>query len=227
MPLDIVGIDLGHDQRHLGIHTESMAVIDHDGAALDGLGQQLLGDIVAGSASTMSQPSKASGQASSITICSPRNSTVLPAERALASSWSLPTGNFCSLRHSEHLGATAPRRAQNSNRVLFHASPFRGCGFCPHAEQTGIVASVCKNRAGTKPAPSGKRKPRSKRPAVDFLRQVPKIYWDNSYLWSAARGGIDRRRSLPGRRPSQYRSRRRGAVNGRIARVEVLLPRHR
>lgn len=50
MPLDIVGIDLGHDQRHLGIHAEGMAVVDHDGAALDGLGQQLLRDIVAGGA---------------------------------------------------------------------------------------------------------------------------------------------------------------------------------
>lgn len=50
MPLDIVGIDLGHDQRHLGIHAEGMAVVYHDGATLDGLGQQLLRDIVAGSA---------------------------------------------------------------------------------------------------------------------------------------------------------------------------------
>ena len=39
MPLDVVGIDLGHDQRHLGIHAEGMAVVDHDGTALDGLGQ--------------------------------------------------------------------------------------------------------------------------------------------------------------------------------------------
>lgn len=39
MPLDIVGIDLGHDQRYLGIHAEGMAVVDHDGAALDGLRQ--------------------------------------------------------------------------------------------------------------------------------------------------------------------------------------------
>ena len=39
MPLDVVGIDLGHDQRHLRIHAEGVAVVDHDGAALDGLGQ--------------------------------------------------------------------------------------------------------------------------------------------------------------------------------------------
>ena len=39
MPLDVVGIDLGHDQRHFGIHAEGVAVVDHDGAALDGLGQ--------------------------------------------------------------------------------------------------------------------------------------------------------------------------------------------
>ena len=39
MPLDVVSIDLRHDQRHLGIQTEGVAVIDHDGAALDGLGQ--------------------------------------------------------------------------------------------------------------------------------------------------------------------------------------------
>ena len=39
MPLDVVGINLGHNQRHLGIHAEGMAVVDHDGAALDGLGQ--------------------------------------------------------------------------------------------------------------------------------------------------------------------------------------------
>ena len=50
VPLNVIGIDLGHDQRHLGIHAEGVAVIDYDGAALDGLRQQLLGDIVAGGA---------------------------------------------------------------------------------------------------------------------------------------------------------------------------------
>lgn len=108
MPLNVVGINLGHDQRYLGIHTEGMAVVDHDGAALDGLGQQLLGDIVAGSAEHDVAALKASGQASSITACSPRNSTVLPAERALASSLSLPTGNSCSFRHSSIWVPTAP-----------------------------------------------------------------------------------------------------------------------
>ena len=50
MPLNVIGVNLGHDQRHLGIHAEGVAVVDHNGASLDGLGQQLLRDIVAGSA---------------------------------------------------------------------------------------------------------------------------------------------------------------------------------
>ena len=43
--------------------------------------------------SAMSTPSKAFSVSSSITIFSPRKSTVLPAERALASALSLPTRN--------------------------------------------------------------------------------------------------------------------------------------
>ena len=112
MPLDIVGIDLGHNQRHLGIHAEGMAVVDHDGAALDGLGQQLLGDIVAGG--------------------SEYNITALKGLGASLFDYDLLAHGSC--------------RAQNSNRVLFHASPFKGCGFCPHAEQADYCCQCIQER---------------------------------------------------------------------------------
>ena len=53
----------------------------------------------------------------------------------------------------EHLGAHGSRRAQNSNRVLFHASPFKGFGFCPHAEQADYCCQCIQERGGHETRP--------------------------------------------------------------------------
>ena len=137
--------------------------------------------------STMSQPSKASGQASSITTCSPRNSTVLPAERALASSLSLPTGNSCSLRHSSIWVPTAPVAPKIATVYCFMLPPLKVVAFARTPSRPIIVASVYKNGAGTKPAPS--KRNRNETPRRRFLALIPKIHRDGSYLWSAARAG--------------------------------------
>ena len=137
--------------------------------------------------STMSQPSKASGQASSITICSPRNSTVLPAERALASSLSLPTGNSCSLRHSSIWVPTAPVAPKIATVYCFMLPPLKVMAFARTPSRPIIVASVYKNEAGTKPAPS--KRNRNETPRRRFLRHDPKNLPSSRYFLSAARVG--------------------------------------
>ena len=175
MPLDVVGIDLGHDERHLGIHTEGVAVVDHDGATLDGLGQQLLGDIVAGSAEYDVAALKGLG-------ASLLNNNLLAAEldglarRARArQQLELANRKLLLVEALEHLGAHGPRRAQNSNRVLFHASPFKGCGFCPHAEQAGYSCPVY-TRTGRTRNPPRRNETETKRPALDFLEHASKTH---------------------------------------------------
>lgn len=153
MPLDVVGIDLGHDQRHLGIHAEGMAVVDHDGAALDGLGQQLLRNIVAGSAKHNVTALKGLG-------ASLFDHDLLAAEldgftRGACTCQQLELANreLLLVEALEHLGAHGSRRAQNSNRVLFHASPFKGYGFCPHAEQADCCCQCIQERGGHETRP--------------------------------------------------------------------------
>ena len=153
MPLDIVGIDLRHNQRHFGIHAEGVTVVDHDGAALDGLGQQLLGDIVAGSAEHDVAALKSLG-------ASFLNHDLLAAElnglarRARArQQLELTDRKLLLVEALEHLGAHGSRRAQNSNRVLFHASPFKGFGFCPHAEQADYCCQCIQERGGHETRP--------------------------------------------------------------------------
>ena len=145
-PLDIGGSDLGHNQRHLGIHAEGMAVVDHDGAALDGLGQQLLGDIVAGGSEY--NLTALNGLGASLfdydLLAAELNGL---ARRARArQQLELTDRKLLLVAALTHLGAPGSRRAQNSNRVLFHASPFKGCGFCPHAEQADYCCQCIQER---------------------------------------------------------------------------------
>ena len=65
---------------------------------------------------------------------------------------SMPSGVFKPYA-LEHLGAHGSRRAQNSNRVLFHASPFKGCGFCPHAEQADYCCQCIQEQGGHETRP--------------------------------------------------------------------------
>ncbi len=103
--------------------------------------------------STMSQPSKASGQASSITICSPRNSTVLPAERALASSLSLPTGNSCSLRHSSIWVPTAPVAPKIATVYCFMLPPLKVVAFARTPKQADYCCQCIQERGGHETRP--------------------------------------------------------------------------
>ena len=154
MPLDVVGIDLGHDQRHLGIQAEGVAVVDHDGAALDSLGQQLLGDIVTGG--TEHDVAALKGLGASLL-----NHNLLAAEldgltrRACArQQLELTDRKLLLVQALEHLGAHGSRRAQNSNRVLFHASPFKGCGFARMPSRLNILAQFIQERGGHKTRPA-------------------------------------------------------------------------
>ena len=198
MPFDVVGVNLGHDQRHLGIQAKGMAVIDHDSAALDGLGQQLLGDIVAGGTEYDVTALKGLG-------ASFLNHNLFAAEldglarRACArQKLELADRKLLLVQALEHLGAHGSRRAQNSNRVLFHASPFKGCGFARMSSRPIIVASVYKNGADIKPAPS--KRNRNETPHGRFSGMSQKS--TGVALTCAARPGRARAaRWAPDRRP--------------------------
>ena len=123
-----------------------MAVVDHDGAALDGLGQQFLRDIVAGGSEHNVAALKGLG-------ASLFDHDLLAADldgfarRARArQQLELADRELLLVEALEHLGAHGSRRAQNSNRVLFHASPFKGFGFCPHAEQADYCSQCIQER---------------------------------------------------------------------------------
>ena len=153
MPLDIVGIDLGHDQRHLGIHTEGMAVVDHDGAALDGLGQQLLRDIVTGGSKHNVAALKGLGASLFDHDLLATELDGLARRTRARQQLELANRELLLVEALEHLGAHGSRRAQNSNRVLFHASPFKGCGFCPHAKQADYCCQCIQERGGHETRP--------------------------------------------------------------------------
>ena len=144
-----------------------MAVVDHDGAALDGLGQQLLRDIVTGGSKHNVPALKGLG-------ASFLNHNLLAAEldgftRGACTCQQLELANreLLLVEALEHLGAHGSRRAQNSNRVLFHASPFKGCGYRPHAKQARYSCPVY-TRTGRIRNPPRRNETETKRPAVDF-----------------------------------------------------------
>src|SRR6185437_2643016 len=74
--------------------------------------------------STMSTPSKEFSVSSSMTIFWPRKSTVLPAERALASGFSLPTGKSRLFRQAMNSVPTAPVTPAIATVGFFFVSRF-------------------------------------------------------------------------------------------------------
>ena len=88
MPLgrfaDRVGVDLGHDQRHVGVHPEGARVVDDDDPARTAIGAHSAETSSGTSNIATSTPSKTSGASAWTTTCSPRTSSSLPAERAEA-----------------------------------------------------------------------------------------------------------------------------------------------
>ena len=101
-----------------------MAVVDHDRAALDGLGQQLLGDIVAGSAEYDVAALKGLGASLFDHDLLAAELNGLARRTRARQQFELANRKLLLIEALEHLGAHGSRRAQNSNRVLFHASPF-------------------------------------------------------------------------------------------------------
>ena len=157
-----------------------MAVVDHDGATLDGLGQKLLGDIVAGS--TEHDVTALKGLGASFL-----DHNLLAAEldglarRACArQQLELTDRKLLLVQALEHLGAHGSRRAQNSNRVLFHASPFKGRSYSPLVKQAQLCPSLYKNGADTKPAPS--KRNRNETPRSRFSGMSQKYCRDGRYL---------------------------------------------
>ena len=73
--------------------------------------------------SAMSTPSKDFSVSSSITILSPRKSMVLPAERALASALSLPSGKSAPVHGGDEFGADRAGYADNGNNGLVAHGP--------------------------------------------------------------------------------------------------------
>ena len=86
--------------------------------ALTAIGANFLAMPLPAENSAMSTPSKESSVSSSTTIASPRKPSVLPAERALASALSLPTGNRALVHGGDEFGAYGAGHAGNCNNGI-------------------------------------------------------------------------------------------------------------
>ena len=82
-----VGVDLGDDERHVGVHPERAGVVDDDGARARRRSAPTAAETSSGTSNiATSTPSKTSGASAWTTTSSPRTRSTLPAERAEATS---------------------------------------------------------------------------------------------------------------------------------------------
>ena len=109
-------VDLGDHQRHVRIHPEGRGIVDHDGAGLHRDRRELARDAAAGREQRdVDAVEGVLGRAPRSRSCSPRKSMVLPAERALASAFSLPTRKFAPVHGGDEFGADGAGDADNGN----------------------------------------------------------------------------------------------------------------
>ena len=88
---DAAAVDLGDHQRHVRVHAEGGGIVDDDGAGLDRDRRVLLGNAAAGREQRdVDAVEGAVGEFLDHDLL-PRKESVLPADRALASAFSLPT----------------------------------------------------------------------------------------------------------------------------------------
>ena len=120
VPGDVLGVDLGHHERDLGVEPVGAGVVDDDGALRDGVGQELRGHVVFGGAQHDVAAGKGlwrgllehelfspEGQAAAGTACRSQQTQLREGELAL-------------LQHPHHLPAHGAGCAQNGNAVFFH-----------------------------------------------------------------------------------------------------------
>ena len=124
VPFDVLGVNLGHHQGNIGVKTERMGVVHNHSAALHGLGQKRLGEVILNGAEYDIAALKrlGAGLLDHHLLAAELNS--LAGRASARQQLELAHGEILLVKALEHLGAHGSRRAQNSHRVLFHASPF-------------------------------------------------------------------------------------------------------
>ena len=120
MPGNIGAVDLGHHERHVGVHAEGMAVIHHHSAGLHGLGQQLLGDGVVRRAEHEVAALERLGARLLDGDGCPTELHCLARAARTCQQTQLANGNLLLIEALEHLRAHRARRTQDGDRVLLH-----------------------------------------------------------------------------------------------------------
>ena len=120
VPRDILGVDLGDDERDLGVHTEGVGVVHHRGARLDGRGQKLLGDGVVRRAEHDVAARKRLGRGLlDHDVLAPEGKRLARRARARQKA-QLTYRKILLLEALEHLRAHRTRGAEYRNRVVLH-----------------------------------------------------------------------------------------------------------
>ena len=120
MLLCVLGVDLGDDQRHIGVHTEGGGVIHKDGAGRDNGGRKLLGNGISRSA----EDDVHAGEC--LVACQLHGELLalegqLLADGALArQDMKLLDGEFPLCQDFHHFSAHSAGGAEDRNLVLFH-----------------------------------------------------------------------------------------------------------
>ena len=124
VPLDDVTVDLGDHEGHVVVQAERMAVVDAHAAALDGLGQERLGNVVA--CGTQHDVHALEG----VGLGQPHGHVLATETHGLAHGAlarqrdELGHGEIALLEAGEHLGAHDARRAENRYDLLAHWTSF-------------------------------------------------------------------------------------------------------
>lgn len=135
VPGDVLGVDLRDDEGHVLVEAEGVAVVHHGGTSAHGLGQELLGNVVAGGAQHDVHAIEGLGLCLDELDLPPAPLDLLAAERALASRRSSPTGKSRSARHWSICVPTAPVAPRIATFFLSAMAPMpprRGTRRTPH-----------------------------------------------------------------------------------------------
>ncbi len=150
---DRLGIDLGHDQRHLGIHPPIAAFVDHQAAALDRPGGKVAGHFVRRAADGQIDPLERRGRQFFDGVGRAGESIRLPAERPEARNLYLLDGQTCARRAAGRMivptAPVAPTTANVSNTLgVSLIAGMVGTVRSPQREQGTLPTAIPCSRCG-------------------------------------------------------------------------------
>ena len=119
-PLDVLGVDLGDHERHLGVEAEGARVVDDRYAALGGVGKELPGDVVVGGAEEEVEPLEGLGRGLDDLDFFTAELELAPGAPGRAEEAKLRDGEAPLLENDAHLFADGARGAENADLELLH-----------------------------------------------------------------------------------------------------------